>query len=204
MGIADRKEREKTEMKRLIMDAAMRMFLEEGYEKTSIRNIAEKIEYSPATIYLYYKDKDELLYDVQRQAFEKLYQVFEKKAVNKHPFKRLEELGKAYIQFGLEQPDLYDLMFIIRSPMNKIEQEDTWENGDASLQFLLSIVEECMAQQLIRFQDKHVAALSLWSVCHGLVSLHVRCRLKVMSLDDNSASHAIYHALDQYLQMIKV
>jgi AcrR family transcriptional regulator len=53
MGISDRKEREKQEMKQLIIDAAMRMFVEDGYEKTSIRNIADKIEYSPGTIYLY-------------------------------------------------------------------------------------------------------------------------------------------------------
>ena len=53
-------------MKKLIIDAALRMFVEDGYEKTSIRNIADKIEYSPGTIYLYYKDKDELLYAVQK------------------------------------------------------------------------------------------------------------------------------------------
>ncbi len=204
MGIADRKEREKIEMKRLIIGAAMRMFLIEGYEKTSIRNIAEQIEYSPATIYLYYKDKDELLYDVQRQAFDALYQFFASKVTHKDPFKRLEELGKAYIQFGLEQQELYDLMFIIRAPMNKVEEQGTWENGDACLGFLLEIIDECLQQGLIRFTNKHVAALSLWSICHGLVALNVRCRLKVMSLDENNAKDAIYGALDEYLRMIKI
>ena len=90
MGIAERKERDRVEMRQRIIDAAIQMFLEEGYEKTSIRNIAEKIEYSPATIYLYYKDKDELLYDVQGQAFEKLYQTFRDEATAKDPFKRLD------------------------------------------------------------------------------------------------------------------
>ena len=72
MGILERKERDRVEMRERIINVAIEMFVKEGYEKTSIRNIAEKIEYSPATIYLYYKDKDELLYDVQAQAFEKL------------------------------------------------------------------------------------------------------------------------------------
>ena len=63
MGIAERKEREKMEMHDRILQAATVMFLEDGYEKTSIRNIADKIEYSPATIYLYFKDKDELHQD---------------------------------------------------------------------------------------------------------------------------------------------
>jgi AcrR family transcriptional regulator len=105
MGIADRKEREKQEMKRLIMDAAMRMFVEAGYEKTSIRNIAERIEYSPATIYLYYKDKDELLYDVQAQGFAQLLETFQQKATAKDPLKKLGQMAKAYVEFGMEHQE---------------------------------------------------------------------------------------------------
>ena len=62
MGVADRKEREKTEMQKRILDAARVLFLEKGFEKTSIRNIADLIEYSPGTIYLYFKDKNEILF----------------------------------------------------------------------------------------------------------------------------------------------
>ncbi|HEY1164389.1 MAG TPA: TetR/AcrR family transcriptional regulator, partial [Chitinophaga sp.] len=159
MGIADRKEREKLEMKRLIMDAAMRMFVESGYEKTSIRNIAEKIEYSPATIYLYYKDKDELLYDVQAQGFAQMLELFQQKATDKDPFEKLRQMAKVYVEFGMEHPDIYDLMFIIRAPMNKVEEEGTkWVNGDACFQYLVITLEECMEKGLIRFTDKMVGA----------------------------------------------
>ena len=72
MGIVERKEREKEDMRRLILNAARKLFLEQGYEKTSIRNIADAIEYSPATIYLYYKDKNELLFALHEEAFLKL------------------------------------------------------------------------------------------------------------------------------------
>jgi len=207
MGIADRKEREKLEMKRLIMEASMRMFLEVGYEKTSIRNIAEKIEYSPATIYLYYKDKDELLYDLQAQAFEQLFEVFKEKATGRSPLKKLEQLSKAYVQFGLEKPDLYDLMFIIRSPMKKLEKEDgtdAWDNGDNCFNFLLDIIQQGIDQKQLRFKDKLVAALSIWSMVHGLVSLHVRCRMKVMNMEENEVIGAIDITIDEYLKMIKI
>ena len=59
MGIPDRKEREKQELRDLILKEARALFLEEGFEKTSLRKIAERIEYSPTTIYLYFKDKNE-------------------------------------------------------------------------------------------------------------------------------------------------
>lgn len=204
MGIADRKEREKLEMKRLIMDAAMRMFVEAGYEKTSIRNIAEKIEYSPATIYLYYKDKDELLYDVQAQGFAQLLEIFRQKANAKDPLKKLGQMAKAYVEFGMAHPDIYDLMFIIRAPMNKVEEEGTkWMNGDACFQLLINNLEECMEKGLIRFTDKMVGALSVWSMVHGLVSLNVRCRIKISDLDEADIPAVLDTTIENYLNMIK-
>jgi AcrR family transcriptional regulator len=204
MGIADRKEREKLEMKRLIMDAAMRMFVEAGYEKTSIRNIAEKIEYSPATIYLYYKDKDELLYDVQAQGFAQLLEIFQQKATDKDPMKKLRQMAKAYVEFGMEHPDIYDLMFIIRAPMNKVEEEGVkWENGESCFQFLVATLGECIDKGLIKFTDVMVGALSVWSMVHGLVSLNVRCRMKVSNLDEADIPGVLDMAIDSYLNMIR-
>jgi AcrR family transcriptional regulator len=203
MGITERKEREREEMKDRIIDAAIQMFLNEGYEKTSIRNIAEKIEYSPATIYLYYKDKDELLYDVQKQAFEKLAQVFREKVTAKDPIKRLEQIMFNYVRFGKNNPELYDLMFIIRAPMNGIKEDEKWENGDDSFGFLVQCISECIDKKLIRYNDVMVAALSIWSMGHGLVSLDLRCRLKVTDMDDKAIAAAIEKSIHEYLRLLK-
>ena len=69
MGIPDRKEREKKELKELILKEARALILEEGFEKTSIRKIADRIEYSPTTIYLYFQDKNELLLALHQESF---------------------------------------------------------------------------------------------------------------------------------------
>ena len=69
MGIAERKEREKQEMRTLILSTATNLFVERGYDSVSMRNIAEAMEYSPATIYLYFKDKNELLYTLSEEGF---------------------------------------------------------------------------------------------------------------------------------------
>ena len=57
-------------MRKIILDTANRLFIEKGFESTSIRNIASVIEYSPATIYLYFHDKNEILFHLQERAFE--------------------------------------------------------------------------------------------------------------------------------------
>lgn len=201
MGISDRKERDKGEMKKRITDAAMRMFLEDGYAKTSIRNIAEAIEYSPGTIYLYYKDKDELLYEVQRQAFVQLVNAFKTHATSTDPLKRLEQLGKTYVSFGLNNPELYDLMFIIRAPMN-VDCEIHDENGGECFSYLVANLKECMDKGLLVFQDPVQAALQVWSMMHGLVSLNIRSRLKIVLTDEETVQPILNKAIDEYLSSI--
>jgi len=203
MGISERKERDKQEMRRKIIEAAATMFLEDGYERTSIRNIAEKIEYSPATLYLYYKDKDELLYEVQKEYFGKLYEYFREKCTAEDPFERLHQICKAYVHFGIDNPQYYDLMFIIRAPMNVIEEKEMWTNGEESFGFLLQALTECFEKGCIRYQDVMTAALSIWAMGHGLISLNIRCRLKVMQLEEASIPGIIDHAIGEYLRLIK-
>jgi len=60
MGIAERKEREKKERRRRIMDAAKRLFSSKGYTETTMEDIANDVELSASTLYLYFKNKEEL------------------------------------------------------------------------------------------------------------------------------------------------
>jgi AcrR family transcriptional regulator len=75
MGISERKDREKQEMIELILDEAMKLIIAEGYDNITMRKIADKIEYSPTTIYLYFKDKSEILYSLLNMA---LFQILKK------------------------------------------------------------------------------------------------------------------------------
>lgn len=202
MGISERKEREKQEMRRRILDVAMNMFLVDGYDKTSLRNIAEKIEYSPATIYLYFKDKDELFYEVQKDAFQKLNEVFAQHVTATEPLARLRQICHTYVQFGIANPELYDLMFIIRAPMNVVEEKEMWDNGTDAFDFLVQTLTACIEQKLIKYTDPMIAALSVWSMGHGLISLNVRCRFKVMQMCDEDVANSISLSIEEFLRVI--
>jgi AcrR family transcriptional regulator len=201
MSITDRKEREKQEMRKLIINAAMEMFAQEGYEKTSIRNIADKIEYSPATIYLYYKDKDELLYEVQREVFQLLYEALVADITAADPFDRLRQLLFSYINFGFNHPDLYDLMFILRSPMKAVEDDDDWANCAQAYQLLLTGIQECIDQ--LRYEDVGTAALAIWSCGHGLISLYIRERIKVAQIPEDQVKETILKTVETQLNLIR-
>src|SRR6266852_5455285 len=72
MGVQERRARQKEGVREEILDAARSLFVKEGYEHVSIRKIAEKIEYAPGTIYLYFRDKAEILDRICEETFSKL------------------------------------------------------------------------------------------------------------------------------------
>ncbi len=176
MGIIERKEREREEMRRLVLDAALRLFLENGFDKVSIRNIADAIEYSPATIYLYFKDKNELLFALHQQGFVKMIEAFEPIFLLTEPFEKMMAMGRAYIRFAVENPQLFDLMFIMTAPMDKLDTEQ-WVEGDRAFALLERVVTECMDAGVFQRQSVQVVSMMIWSSIHGYTALFLRKRL---------------------------
>lgn len=187
MGTLDRREREKRSMKARILKTAMRLFLKEGFEKVTIRRIAGEIEYSPATIYLYFTDKDEILFALHEQGFEELYARQQAVLSIKDPMERLRRHGHVYITFALEQPEYYDLMFIMRSPVRKFKESEEWTAGRRSYEFLRKNVEECIAAGYLPQGQPEVATFSVWSLAHGIVSLIIRGRCGMFPQEQLSA-----------------
>jgi len=178
MGIAERKEKQKTEIRKMILDASMKLFVEEGFENVTIRKIADLIEYSPTTVYLYFKDKNEIFYQLHELGFQKMAEANQMLAGMENPLLRLHKMGENYINFGLSQPEFYDVMFIQRAPMQVLEQMDDcdWHHGENALNFLRSTVDECMQQGLIKNGNVDSVSMGIWGMVHGLVSLAIRQR----------------------------
>jgi AcrR family transcriptional regulator len=173
MGINERKLRHKADLKKEILTAARELFTEKGWESTSIRNIAEKIEYSPATIYLYYKDKNEIIFDLHREGFRLLVNYLDVLQGVNNPFERLKAMGRAYIRFALENQDTYKLLFVMEEPMQHVDSCATmdWDEGDKAFNLLMNTVQECQKQGY--FTKLQAANLSfvIWSTMHGLCTL---------------------------------
>ncbi len=199
MGINERKESEKHKMRRLILDTAMKLFLERGFENITLRHIAEQIEYSPATIYLYFKDKDEIMYTLHREGFEELYKWQQKILSVKDPLKRLHRHAEMYVSFALEHPEYYDLMFIKRGPFKKIKEMKlkegmNWDIGMRSYDLLKKNIEDCIEAELFPETNIDVAAFSMWAYVHGIVSLIIRERC--VMFPEEQMRHIVEGALD--------
>jgi AcrR family transcriptional regulator len=172
MGVAERKEKHKEDLKKDILEAAKQLFTEKGFESTSIRAIAEKIEYSPATIYLYYKDKNEIVHALHSEGFKLLVSHFAVLNTVSHPFERLKAMGRAYIQFAMQNPDIYKLLFVMEEPLKHVANcfED-WDEGDVAFDILLKTVGECQQNGYFKGFDVGLLSFSIWSSMHGLCTL---------------------------------
>jgi AcrR family transcriptional regulator len=176
MGTAERRQRERGEMRDAIIDAALELFLTDGFEQTSIRRIAEKIEYTPGAIYSYFKDKDEILYEIHIKGFVKLFEYLKKAREESNPMDKLYQTGRLYMKFAFEYPEHYDLMFISRAIPRSFGDKKEWEEGDHAYKVLHEAVGECMAANLLPTCDVNAASYAFWSMVHGMISLMLRKR----------------------------
>jgi len=174
---AQRRAREKENLRRAILDAARELFVTEDYKAVSMRRIAEKIEYSPTAIYLYFKDKEEILFHLIQEGFGLLYERLSQLTVA-DPIERLRQGGAIYFDFALQQPHYYKLMF----------QLDALEMGEACLEkpsnsmqafgFIRTCVTEAMEQGTFRTDIPEViVSHTIWAHIHGAVSLALDRRL---------------------------
>lgn len=202
MGISDRKEREREEMQRLILNAAKNLFLDVGFEKASIRAIAEAIEYSPATIYLYFKDKNDIFFELHEHAFRDMGASFQSVFQIQDPFAQLVELGHLYVKWAIENPELYDLCFLMRAPMEALAcRDETWKEGKGAFDLLKMVIGRCIGSGYFKPNDLDTLALTIWSYIHGLVSIYLRDRMDIF--DDNREEERIRESYALFVKMIR-
>jgi len=106
MSLAERRQREKEARRRSILDTARALFVEKGFEATTMQEIADAAELSKAAIYLYFKDKAELLDEILFAAFNRFYSFLaERSSAVGSGLERFVVMGKAYGDYAREYPD---------------------------------------------------------------------------------------------------
>jgi AcrR family transcriptional regulator len=176
-GSKQRRAREKEGLREEILDAARTLFVKEGYESVSIRKIADKIEYAPGTIYLYFHDKAEILDRICEETFAKLLRKMD--AIEHDtaaPLDKLRRGLRTYIQFGLENPNHYIVTFI--QAKGHLGSKSVFETtGRKAFSCLRGGVQECVDAGVLVSNDADELAQTMWAGIHGLTSLLITCTL---------------------------
>jgi len=168
----------------LILNASKKLFLEKGIEQTTIRNIAQDIEYSVGTIYVYFKDKNEIFHELHSLGFRHLSGEMKVLFSVADPLERIKALGRVYLKFGIENPEMYDLMFTLKAPMDYLESEHhaKWNEGKSAFDVLRHTIQECLDAGRFKGHEMESLSFMIWSVVHGMVALYISQRMKGVEL----------------------
>jgi AcrR family transcriptional regulator len=185
MGSVERRARERTETRERILDAAREMFVERGYEATTMRAIADRIEYTPTAIYHHFRNKEALLSELCAIDFRALGAAFQKIGRIGDPVERLRRAGQTYVEFGLQHPMQYQLMFMTRKPPEIMtglfplpgspSPTSAIDPSEGAFSFLRETCADVIATGRVRpeYQDPDELALMAWSAVHGFLSLRI-------------------------------
>jgi AcrR family transcriptional regulator len=170
-----RRERERAETRGKILESARRMFVQKGYEGTTMRAIAATIGYTPTAIYHHFKDKDALVAELAGLDFRALAQALQQTGTVGDPLERLERIGAAYVEFGLSHPMQYQFLFMTRRPKSGAQEVMPRDPGQDAYGFLRQTCAAVIATGRLRpeFSDADELAQMCWGSLHGLVALTV-------------------------------
>src|SRR5215213_11337355 len=178
MGVKERREREKADVRERILDAARELFARDGTESTTMRAIANAIEYSAPVIYSHFADKHALIQELCYRDFRALAQAFGHIGRIEDPLERLRRLARAYIDFALEHSQQYRFLFMTRKDPDDVSAAHAamQRNPEAdAYSFLRDTVAEGIVAGSFRPEYKDVEELTqiLWGSVHGILSLQI-------------------------------
>ena len=174
-----RRERERAELTERIMNVARDMFVNDGYEAVTLRKIAKAIEYSPAAIYQYFKDKQELILAIIRLDYQDLRVHLVECLKMEGPLERSIERAYRYVAWGRTHPNHYRLL-MVPHPAWTDAQSRAWAQDAPPLErdalaLLKTIVEDAIRRDMLKegYSDAAAIAATLWAGLHGLVLLEI-------------------------------
>jgi AcrR family transcriptional regulator len=166
MGIKERHGREREATRRAILDAARDLFVRDGYRNVSIRKIAERIEYSPGAIYLYFASKDDIFFALAEEGFRLLYgDRASYTFVHLAPVERIRAIFFRLYQYSREHPQYFALMFVDRSVPRIGREYERFAFVRELKQYLVEQVRACVDAGVFRADLQPDAVFRLLTTC---------------------------------------
>jgi len=173
MGVKERRQRERTQVREKILDAALEAFSKEGAEGVTMRALAGAIEYSPPVLYAHFRDKDALIQELCYRQLRSLAKAFSNFGTL-GPVERLRQIGYTYADFAVDSPSHFRFLFLTPHASvvddEELAKDDPQRNAYA---FLKQTVKDGLAADVFRpeYTDAEEIAQLCWASAHGLVAL---------------------------------
>jgi AcrR family transcriptional regulator len=176
--IAERREEEKERRRAEILDAAQALYLEKGWDALTVDQVARSARLSRALVYVYFRDKEELLFAIGERAMRLLRTRFSEAAA-RHPrgLDQIEAIGRAYMSYAYEFPHYFD--FCSRFQAHSVAVDPGSHEGacvtagDEVLATVVGAITSGIRDGSIRpdVGEPTMLAVTLWAFTHGLIQV---------------------------------
>lgn len=164
-----------SEQRENILVHACDLFLSDGFEGFSMRKLARAVGVTAPALYRHYDSKEALLHDILSEAYRRLAQYLYDSLEGATPAERFRMAGEGYLTFAIENPRLYNAIFVSPHLVGLAEiPDEIAAQGCAIGRFWNDRIRECMDAGLLRREDPEQVGLTLWAHAHGMVSLYTR------------------------------
>jgi len=197
MGVKERRDRERLELKQAILSAAREIAATEGWPEVTIRKVAEKIEYSPPTIYEYFDSKEALLEEETQEAFRLLLADLEAaRSAHPDPRERIRAMGQAYWTFVWRYPELYQVMSGLGG-VDFCQPDKPHEQGEQVMRLFSEALQAVVPPAHRNVEEVTSKVVTLWSLFHGFIALLMAGRIPMAERDH--AMHLAFQAVDDLM-----
>jgi AcrR family transcriptional regulator len=172
--LAGRKKKGEGQQRRAeILEAAKQLFVEHGYDATTIRRIAGRVGISSTALYVYFPDKNAILAEICDATFESLIEELDEvQRKSSDPLHALQESLEGYIRFGLSHPNEYELVFVSRRTEElQRPKAGSEKRGMRAFQRFSECVAAAVQAGMTQDDDTQRLTQQLWAAIHGLVAL---------------------------------
>lgn len=164
------RERRAVRTRQAIIDAAREIITERGAYGLSLREVARRIDYSPAGLYEYFDGKEELVKAVVADGFEQFGTYLLAISTDLPPDEHFRELGLAYIRFAIQNPQHFMLIF------NRLDVDTKPDRDklvcDGTYQALTSAIQRSIdCGDIASSHDVDAVVFAAWSIVHGMATL---------------------------------
>lgn len=179
-----------------IIDASRTLLLEGGYRSFSLRKVARHVGVSATSIYLHFKNKDDLIHTLIDESIQKLNGKLEQTATEiANPVTRLEALAWTYVTFGLENPREYQIIYFVSSDEMARYPKEKFRAARKGYEILTNTIEEGVRKEIMVEDNPRIASYTFWAQLHGVMSVVLTKRLDIRIDQDEFIKQAIEHII---------
>lgn len=189
------------DLRTAVLDAARQLLVREGYRDLSMRDVARAVGCSVSSIYLYFAGKDALVHALMDEGFERWHRRMQEVAgAAEGAEARLEAVCRAYVAFGLANPEFYEIMYMFHSDRMARYPKELFRRARRNLEELGALAAAYAAAYAGDAgggpaDAASVRATALWATLHGIVSTVIADRLDRRLDRDRFVDGAIRYAL---------